>query len=419
MRRLSPAWVSFSGLPVQWMAIAALLVGFAAAAAAEDWPQFRGPNRDGVSPETGLLKKWPEGGPELLWQYSELGDGYSSVAVVGDRVYSAGGKGGQFVVTALDSEGKRVWERPIARIGGGGGYVGPRSTPTVDGDLLFILGEQGDLACLKTADGTVVWSKNILSEYGAPNTKWSLSESVLVDGDRVICSPGGRASMVALSKATGEEVWAAAPVDDTTGYAAAVVIEHRGLRQIVGHSAGHIFGVRAEDGVLLWKAPQDNRYHVNATSAVFEKGILFSSCGYGAGSQALALTVSGDKAEVRQIWTLKDLDDHFGGVVLMKGVVYGTASKGGLFALKLSNGAVGYKSADVGKSSNIYADGHLYCQNERGIVQLVDPTSGKVISSFTETPAKRNQLWAHPAIANGRLYIRNGGVLKVFKIKGR
>jgi outer membrane protein assembly factor BamB len=400
------------------IAVTALLAVSGSLAVAEDWPQFRGLNRDGISPEKGLLVKWPADGPELLWQYDGLGDGYSSVAVVDDVVYTAGGKDGQVTVIALDSKGALLWQQAIGRTGGGG-YAGSRATPTVTGEFLYMLGDNGDLACLKTADGAIVWKKNILSEYGAPNTKWKLAESILVVDDHVICSPGGRASMAALDKATGEEVWAAEPVDGTTGYAAAVLIDYGGLRQIVGHSASHIFGVRAEDGVLLWKQPQDNRYHVNATSVVFEKGVLMSSCGYGAGSQGLKLTVSGKRAGVERIWAEKALDDHFGGIVLVKGVLYGTASKGSLYALKLTTGKVGYKSAEVGKSSNIYADGRLYCQGEKGQIQLVNPGNGKVISSFTEKPAKPKQLWAHPAISGGKLYIRNGSTLKVFKISKR
>lgn len=403
-------------LPAGKVATALLILFLASPVAAEDWPQFRGTNRDGISPEKGLLDKWPEGGPKLLWRCDALGAGYSSAAVVGDRIYTAGTKGGQAVVFALDTGGEVLWEKPIGRTGGGG-YAGPRSTPTVEGDRLWVLGDDGDLACLSTGDGEVVWSKNVLREYGAGNITWRLAESPLIDGDRVICQPGGKASMVALDKATGKEVWAAAPVDPLTGYSSAVVVETKRLRQIVGHSASHVFGVRAEDGELLWTAPQENRHKVNATSVVSDDGIVFSSCGYGQGSQALRLAVSGGKARVEQAWTNRDLDDHFGGVVLLKGVVYGTPSRGSLMALKLGNGAVGFRSREVGKSSIIYADGKLYCQNHHGPVQLVNPANGGVISSFTETPAVPKQLWAHPAIADGVLYIRNGGTLKAFAIK--
>jgi outer membrane protein assembly factor BamB len=383
---------------------------------AGDWPQFRGPDRDGISPEKGLLKKWPSGGPELLWQCDSLGDGYSSVAVAGDRIYTAGRQDGRFVVFALGKEGKTLWSRPIGG-SGGGGYPGPRSTPTVEGDHLWVLGDEGDLACLRTADGKVVWSKNILQAYEAGNIRWKLSESVLVDGDRVICQPGGKAAMVALDKMTGEEIWASEAVDPLTSYASAVIVESRGLRQIIGHSGGHVFGVRADDGELLWKQPQKNRYQVNATNPVFDKGILFTSCGYGFGSQAFKLSVSGKKARASQIWSSRDLDDHFGGVVLVNGVVYGTASRGSLLALGLGSGGVKYRNRDVGKSSNICADGRLYCQGQDGRIHLVSASNGKVVSSFTEAPARRNQLWAHPAIANGVLYIRNGTVLKAFRIK--
>jgi len=361
------------------LATATLLLLLGAVATAEDWPQFRGVNRDGISEEKGLLKKWPASGPELLWQYDALGDGYASAAVVGDRVYSAGSRGGQAVVTALDTAGKKLWERPFGRSGNGGGYPGTRSTPTVDGDHLYILSDEGDLACLKTADGAVVWSKNILETYGARNTRWKLAESILVDGDRVICSPGGRASMVALDKKTGEEVWAADPVDAVTGYASAIIVDYKGLKQIVGHSAANVFGVRADDGELLWTQPQKNRFDVNATSIVFDKGIVFSSCGYGQGSQAIRLAVSGKKVKAKQLWDNRDLDDHFGGVVLLKGVVYGTPTKGSLMAIKLDSGSVGFRSRDVGKSSNIYADGRLYCQGHDGRRRIGCPSTGIVL----------------------------------------
>lgn len=400
------------------LTIALLFAVTGVTAFADDWPQFRGVHRTGISAEQGLLKKWPADGPELLWQYDQLGDGYSSVAVVGDRIYTAGGMNGQVTVTALDTSGRMLWETPI---GGTGGrpYSGSRATPTIDGDFLYMLGDKGDLACLKAADGAVVWTKNILTAYEAPNVKWQLAESVLIDGDRAICCPGGKAAMVAFNKLTGKQIWASEPVDKTTGYAAAIVLEHDGLRQIVGSSSAHVFGVRAEDGKLLWKQEQKAKYGVNATTVVFDKGIIFSSSGYGWGSQALKLTVRGDEATVKQAWTLKELDDHFGGVVMVKGVVFGTASKGSLYAVKMSNGKVVCKSGEVGKSSNIYADGRLYCQGHDGRVQLVNPGDGTVVSSFTETPAVKGQLWAHPAIADGVLYIRNGGALKAFKIKGR
>ncbi len=396
--------------------MALTLLVFSGSAVAEDWPQFRGRDRDGISPEKGLLKHWPAGGPELRWSFEGLGIGYASVAVVGDRVYTLGGKDGQAIVTALDTAGKKVWESPVGKTNMAG-YAGPRSTPTVDGDRLYVLSDEGDLACLKTADGSVVWSKNILRTYEAGNITWKVAESVLVDGDRVICQPGGKAAMVALDKKTGEQVWAAAPVDALTGYASVIAVEHKGLRQFVGHSAGHVFGVRADDGKLLWKQPQKNRCDVNATNVVFDKGVVFSSSGYGLGSQALRLEVSGREAAVEQVWAARDLDDHFGGVVLLKGLVFGTPTKGALLAVDIHSGDVKMKAPGIPKASSIYADGRLYCQGHDGRFMLVDPANGKPVGSFTETPTPANQLWAHPAIANGVLYVRNGNVLKAFGIK--
>ncbi|MBN2583156.1 MAG: PQQ-binding-like beta-propeller repeat protein [Planctomycetes bacterium] len=393
-----------------------LVVAAAGVVRAEDWPQFRGLKRDGISPEKGLMKSWPEGGPKAVWE-ADVGTGFASVAVVGGKVYASGVKNGKLVVTALDAKGKQLWQEEIDGDSGGGGHMGSRSTPTVDGDRLYILSEQGKLSCRKTSDGSEVWSKNILKEYGASNTQWKLAESVLIDGDKVICSPGGRAAMVALNKADGKEIWASAAVDSKTSYGSAMIIETGSLRQAIGFSGGHIFGVNADSGELLWQQPQKNRYDVNATTIVYDNGIIYSTCGYGWGGQALKLSVNGKKASVSELWTDKTLDDHFGGVVLLKGRIMGTASRGGLVMLNLASGKVEYNSREVKKSSNIYADGRLYCQGHDGTMQLVDPNDGKVVSSFRIQLQVAGKMWAHPAISDGKLYIHHDSTLTVYDIK--
>jgi outer membrane protein assembly factor BamB len=396
----------------------AVMVALVTGALAEDWPQFRNAGGSGHSAEKELLKSWPSGGPKLLWQKT-VGQGFASVSVVGDRIYTAGIVGGKLAVSCLDAKakGKVLWQKEIDGAGGGG-YAGSRSTPTIDGDHLYVLSDLGKVVCLKTDDGKEVWSKNILSTYGAKNINWKVSESLIVDGDKLICSPGGRAAMVALDKTTGKEIWAAAAVDSLTGYAMARIIDFGGLRQAIGYSSGHIFGVNVETGDLLWKQAQKNKYKVNATSIVFHNGVIFSSCGYGWGSQGLKLTVSGKKASVRQIYTNK-LDDHFGGIVRIKNFVFGTASRGGLVAIDIASGETKYKSKAVGKSSNIFADGRLYCQGHDGTIRLVDPAGGNVVSSFKIAPEQKGKLWGHPAISGGVLYIRNGTTLLAYSIKGR
>ena len=214
----------------------AVTVALVTGVLAEDWPQFRGTGGSGQSAEKGLLKSWPSNGPKLLWQKT-VGHGFASVSVVGDRLYTSGIVGGKLAVSCLDTKakGKVLWQTPIDGASGGG-YAGARSTPTVDGDCVYVLSDLGKVVCLKTADGKEVWSKNILSTYGAKNISWKVSESLIVDGDKLICSPGGRAAMVALAKTTGKEIWAAAAVDSLTGYAMARIIEFGGLRQAIGYA---------------------------------------------------------------------------------------------------------------------------------------------------------------------------------------
>ena len=386
----------------------------AAVAQAEDWPQFRGPNRDGISSEEGLLKSWPSGGPKKLWSF-EIGQGYSSVAIADGKVYATGYVGKDLVMTALTTSGKKLWQEKIdAAAGGSNG--GARGTPTLDGDKVYLLSGRGKLVCLKTADGKEVWSKNILSEYGAPNITWKLSESVLIDGDKVICAPGGKAALVALNKNTGKEVWASPAMDPKTSYASAMLIDYGGLKQVVTFSQKHVFGVNADNGKLLWKEAKQTSYDVNATSVVFTKGVMFVTSGYGAGGAVYKMKVSGGKVSMKKLHTVPAPDDKFGGVVLVGTRVYGTGDKkGGLTAVDLASGKAVYTTKNVGKSSVISADGRLYCQGHDGKMQLVNPEDGSVISSFMIK--RKDKMWAHPAISDGKLYIHHDDKLSVYKIK--
>ncbi|NIA21751.1 MAG: PQQ-binding-like beta-propeller repeat protein [Anaerolineaceae bacterium] len=385
---------------------------------ADDWPQFRGPNRDGKSAEKGLMKKWPSGGPRKLWS-AEIGQGYSSVAVVGGKVYATGYIGSDLMLTALDAGGRKLWRKRIDSAAGGS-HGGARGTPTVDGDKLYILSGRGKLVCLKRSDGSEAWSKNILSEYGASNIQWKLSESVLIDGDKVICAPGGRAALVALNKETGQEIWASPAVDAKAGYASAMLIDYGGLKQVVTFSQKHVFGVNADNGKLLWKEAKKTDYDINATSVVFTKGVMFVTSGYNAGGAIYKMRVSGGKVSMKKVYTVPAPDDKFGGVVLIGTRVYGTGDrKPGLTAVDLGSGQAVYTSRSVTKASNIYADGRLYCQGHNGTMQLVDPKDGKVVSSFKISLQAANEMWAHPAISDGKLYIHHDSTLSVYKIKGR
>jgi len=383
-----------------------------------DWPQFRGPSRDGISPEKGLLQSWPDGGPKVVWRNDELGYGWSSVAVVEGIVYTSGVIEDILTVTSLDSSGKVRWQQPLEPATKGEGYKGSRSTPTIDGDRLYILSGEGTLYCLKTTSGQEVWSVNLVARYGPGKPKWSMAESVLIDGNKVICAPGARASMVALDKMTGEEIWAAEPVDPKTGYASAMLIEHGGIRQVITFSAKSVFGVNADTGELLWteRRPHQRWGDVNATSVVFDNGMLYVTSGYSAGSVGYKLSVSGKKVSVERVWESKLLDEHHGGVVLLYGRVIGVGHESrGLTALDLKTGRDIYRVRDFREASVIYADGRLICQGHRGTISLVDPATGDVISSFKMQ--NRKKVWAMPAISDGLLYIRNGSELTCYDIR--
>ena len=391
------------------------LVGTVAAA---DWPEFRGAERDGKSAEKGLMQSWPEGGPKEVWNVGGLGTGYSSVAVVGGQVYATGHVDGRFAVTKLDKDGKKLWQTPVDQAKKNQ-YTNARSTATVDGNGVYVLSDNGTLACLRASDGKEVWKVDILKTYGAPNITWALAESPLVYKKAVIVCPGGRAAMVALDKTNGNELWAAPAVDDKTAYASVRIISHGGVTQAVGFSAKHVFGVHADSGKLLWKAPHETSYDVNATSVVFDRGVLYAVSGYGTGGEAFKMNVSSSGVTVTSAWKNKDLDDQFGGVVLVGDTVIGTGhKKRGITAVKLGTGETVYTKPGVGQASLIYADGRIYCQGHNGEMALVNPADGSVVSKFKlEGISKQN--WSHPAISDGKLYVRWNDRLAVYDIKAR
>jgi len=395
----------------------AAVAALASVAAAEDWPQFRGLNRDGISAEKGLLQAWPEGGPKVVWN-SEIGIGWSSVAVVKGTVYATGIVGDEVALTAIDASGKTLWQQKVDKATGGGGHRGTRGTPTVDGDYIYLVTDAGNALCLKKSDGTKVWSVSFREKYGAKPPQWVFAESPLVDGERVIVAPGGSAALAALNKKTGEQVWSTEAVDAKTGYASARIMEFGGVRQIISFSEKNIFSSNAADGKLLWKLPQENKYFVNATSVVFKDNLVFAACNYGYGCQGIKLTAKDGGVTAEQAWYKKALDDHFGGVILMDGKVYGTGSNfRGLTCVDLATGEVGYANKAVGKSSNIFANGRMYCQGEDGTVRLVDLKDGSVKGTFTIEIQVKGKMWAHPAISDGKLYIHHDGTLTAYDIR--
>ncbi len=386
---------------------------------AAEWPQFRGPRRDNISSDKGLLQEWPEGGPKLLWSSDRIGFGWGSTAVSGDRIYTVGVVGSAETVTSLDMDGQVKWQQKLEPPSPGGGYKGSRSTATVDGDFLYVLTSQGGLYCLETEDGAIGWKKNILSEYRAPQIRHSLAESVMIDGDRLICSPGGQAAMVALNKKTGEQIWAAPKIENNTSYTSALLVEHGGLRQIVNVSGNHIFGVNADDGRLLWKYEHKTPFEIHCNTPIHDDGIIYIVRGYKLGGVALKMQVDAEKGEVgiQRLWQSKTPDDSMGGTLMINGRIYGTGHQiRGLYCLDFKTGETVFERKEFTTAAITWADGRLYVQQYDGDIKLVDPSDGAVKGKFHQRN-RRKELWAYPVVVGGRLYIRNESRLSVYDVR--
>jgi outer membrane protein assembly factor BamB len=389
-------------------------------ASAKDWPQWRGPNRDGVSRETGLLKTWPRTGPPVVWSAADLGAGFGSVSVRGDRVFVQGARRGQSMVFALNrADGKVVWSRALGADGENDRGSGPRGTPTTDGDRIYALSESGDLACLRLQDGTVVWQRNILKDFRGSNPNWLISESPLVDGNLVIVSPGGRgAGIVALDKMTGKTVWQSSELSDEASYSSAVVADVQGVRTIMALTSEAGVGVRASDGKLLWHYREAANRTANAATPLYSDGRVFYTSDYGTGGALLALKAAGNEVRANEVYFTRDMQNHHGGVVLVNGYLYGY-NNAILTCLEFATGKVMWRDRSVGKGAVTYADGHLYILSENNVVGLVEATS----AGYREKGrfSVRDQgwpSWAHPVVAGARLFIRNQGTLTVYDVRG-
>jgi outer membrane protein assembly factor BamB len=401
----------------------AVTVFLAAAAlnAAADWPQWQGPDRTRISKETGLLKEWPNGGPRLLWTANGLGSGYGSMAVTGDRVFLQGARGTNSMVIALNrANGNEVWSKALgpieSRMRTDRG-AGPRGTPTVDGDRLYVLTENGDLACLRI-DGTAVWHRNILKEFGGPQLQWLISESPLVDGPHVVVSPGGPgAGMVKLDKMTGKTVWTSKELSDSAAYSSITAADVQGVRTYMTFTDTAGVGVRASDGKLMFRYPQAANRTANVATPVYSNNKVFFTSAYGTGGGLLDLTVQNGEVAATEVYFTREMRNHHGGVVLVDGYLYGFSDLI-LTCLEFTTGKLMWRDRSVGKGSVTFADGHLYIQGETNMVGLAEATpSGYREKGRFEIPDKGMPSWAHPVISDGRLYVRNQDTLLVYDIK--
>ncbi len=389
-----------------------------AALDAADWPQWQGPDRTRISKETGLLKEWPAAGPPVVWTANGLGSGFGSMAISGDRVFLQGMRAGNSVVIALNRrDGKEVWSKRLGEPQTNDRGPGPRGTPTIDGDRLYVLTENGDLACLKT-DGSMVWQRNILRDFGGSQLRWLISESPLVDGPHLVVSPGGPgAGMVKLDKMTGKTVWTSKELSDTAGYSSITAADVQGVRTYMTFTASAGVGVRASDGKLMFRYPNAANRTANVATPVYSNNKVFFTSAYGTGGGLLDLTVQNGEVAANEVYFTRNMKNHHGGVVLVDGYLYGF-NDAILTCLEFATGNVMWRDRSVGKGSVTYADGHLYVQSETNVVGLAEATpSGYREKGRFDIPDKGLPSWAHPVVSDGRLYVRNQDTLLVYDIK--
>jgi outer membrane protein assembly factor BamB len=396
-------------------------LAFVAVALAADWPQWRGPERSGLSKESGLFKEWPKDGPPLRWQADDLGTGYSSPAIAKGRVYLQTTRGDEEFALALDEKtGKQVWSVGIGKVGKNVGpqYPGTRSTPTVDGERLYCLASDGELVCLD-ASGKVSWRKNLKKDFDGKVGNWAYSESVLIDGDALICTPGGStATLVALNKTTGAVIWkCAVPGGEVADYASVMPVEAGKVKQYVQFLRKGVVGVEAKTGKFLWRYDRTADMGANILTPVVRGDSVFTA-GSRSGGGLVSLETDGDGVKAKEVYFDKGLGASIGGAVLVERYLYGTTSQS-LFCVDFATGKVKWTDRSVGPASLCYADGRLYLRGyNTGEVALVEPSAEgyREKGRFKQPKRSKIQAWPHPVIANGGLYLRDQDVLLCYDI---
>lgn len=418
-----------------------VLASFGDSLCATDWPQWRGPRRDGVCDETGLLQQWPAGGPKLLWSSTNLGRGYCAPIVVGQRIFLTGDVSDDLHVFALDLDGKRVWQSKNGRAWNGP-YPGARASCTFSEGRLYHLNAHGRVACLDADSGAEAWSVNLVERFGAKVIYWGLSENLLVDGPRVIVTPGGsKALIAALDKKTGETVWVSEPLRlgksdgpaherlaeasgelDSASYASPILFKLGDRRLIVNCSLRHVFGADADTGQLLWSRPLITRYNVIVTTPVLVGDGVFVTAPDSEGGKLYRPRADGPRMRVEEVWRT-ELDTCQGGVVHINGALYGAMyrQRKNWVCLDAQTGSVRFQLSDLAKGPLLYADKRLYCLSEEGEVALLKPTAKEfeVAGRFRLVPERKSDAWTHPVISNGRLYLRYHETLFCYDVRAK
>lgn len=384
-----------------------------------DWPQWRGANRDGKSSETGLMKSWPAGGPPRAWHATGAGDGYSSFSVSGGRLYTLGARGNTEYVMAFDeATGKKVWEVENGRRFSNDRGDGPRGTPTVEGSRVYAYGASGDLRALDAASGKTLWHLNVLQQFGGSNIIWGLSESPLVLTDRIIVNAGGpEASVVAISKKDGSVLWRSQ--GDRAGYSSAILHEVGGIPQVIVFTASRAVGLDSRDGRLLWSYDRVSNRTANIATPIARGNHVFLSSDYGTGAALLQLTPSGNTVNAKEVYFTNDMRNHHASSVLVGDHLYGYSSAI-LTAMKFDTGEVAWRDRSVGKGAVIFADDRLYLYSETGVVGLAEanPAGYREHGRF-EIRSGSLPTWSHPVVANGKLYLRDQDNIYAYDVRAK
>jgi outer membrane protein assembly factor BamB len=400
------------------------------AAVSADWPQWRGPNRDGHSLEKGLQKQWPEGGPRLLWQQNEIGSGYSTPSVVGNTLYllSNAGLDDEFVAAHRVEDGRRIWKTSIGKVGNprqNPSFPGARSTPTLEGDLLYALGSDGDLVCLEKASGKRVWQRQLRTDFGGRPGEWAYSESPLIAGDKLICAPGGpQASVVALNRRNGEVIWkTAVPGIEQAAFSSAILIEQEGVRQSVHLLQKGLVGLNAATGEQLWHYPRPvSQYGANIPTPVASQGRIYAAAA-GTGGGAVRILRKNGRFEVEELFFEAKMPAAIGGSIIVGDSLFGTTGQA-MLCVDFETGKIRWEERALGAASMCYADGRLYLHGENGVVALVEPSSEAYQEKGRFSPPGRpsrispmEKAWAYPVVAGGRLYIRDMDTLWCYDVR--
>ena len=398
----------------RWLPVFCMACGICESA---DWPQWRGIHRDGISPETGLLESWPPGGPPLVWKTRGLGEGYSAFSIVDGRLYTQGQRGDQEFVMAIDvNAGKTIWITQSGRAFREQRGNGPRGTPTIDGPRLYALSADGTLQCLEAASGKRLWGMNVVERFGGQVPPWGISESPLVDGDRVIVTPGGSgAAVVALNKNDGAVLWKSQ--SDSAAYSSPMAFDAGGSRQLVVFTADAAIGLNIATGEFQWRYQKVSNRTANIATPIIHDGHVFLSSDYGTGCALLRLTPGGRTVTASEVYFNRDMRNHYSSSVLVGDYLYGFSSSV-LTAMKFLTGAVAWRDRSVGKGSVTYADRHLYALSEDGVAGLIEATpAGYKEKSRFEISKGNFPTWTPPVIANGKLYLREQDNLYCYNIK--